>query len=165
MLVLFLASVVLGLGVFFFLFMKAFKEPLVDVVAVNVEDPLKSSQDRADYQVMIGAANEKIRTMEKLLDEKNALIGQWQRSSSSGEIHHDQVESLKGILQGQIDTLKRQNRDLKQELAQALEENIALQAQVYASDSYRTADRSLNVSYVQPAVLQDVFSSEGKINS
>ena len=163
MLILFLILVVLGLGSFAFVLMKELKgapsgEGVQPVAVVS-----DTSDEYIELKAMCEAATQKSIQLEKMLEEKNAVINQLKKTSLSGDEHQAQVDSLKDIMQHQIEALKEQNKVTKEELSHVLEENVALQAKAFAQETGRSQEQTMNVSFVEPpSLLQDVFNPEDK---
>ena len=79
-------------------------------------------------QTIADKLDQKCIKLEKILEEKNRILDRLQKDLESERSHRGEFESLKGILQQQIDDLKLQNRNLKDELDRVLQDSLRLQA-------------------------------------
>ncbi len=160
MFILFIFILAAGIGAFLFVFMKEFKDAGV-AVPVTAEGPRGAvSQEQMELKMVNEASVLKLMTLEKLIEEKNHAITQLQKNAFSQEDHQDQVEKLKQIFQGQIDLLKQENKSLKDELSRSHEENMSLQARMFAKESQKPLDPPDNVAPEKATLLQDVFSPD-----
>jgi len=157
MFIVFILILVVGLAGFAFVFMKALKgrdapEPVLlrplDKPSEKLSGPSKAEAapvliptgDPAQVARLKALCQEeqlKSVKLEEMIDEKNKMIEDLQKSSRSGHDHDAQVDGLKQILQAQIEELKQQNRELKAEIARLSQENIDLQTKVYAGQVSR----------------------------
>jgi seryl-tRNA synthetase len=160
MFILFLFIVIAGIGGFFFVFLKEFKSgpSLPSTVQPHTADiPDKNM----DLRSMHEASVKKIEKLEKLIEEKNALIEQLQANHPSKDEHQAQIDTIKQIFQDQIDILKKEHRSTKDELSRIVEENVSLQARIFAFDSRKPLQQDADVPTMTASpVLQDVFSTD-----
>ena len=78
-------------------------------------------------QALVDKLDQKCIKLEQILEEKNRILAQLQKDLESERAHRGEFESLRAILQQQIDDFKAQNRNLKEELERSLQENLRLQ--------------------------------------
>jgi hypothetical protein len=145
MLIVFFLILLIGLAGFAFVFTKALKsrampEPVLlrpfdklpHPVPVEPMPVTDGSDQIVQLKALCVADEQKIVKLEQMIDEKNGMIEDLKKGFQSGDDHQAQVDSLKQILQAQIEELKQQNKQLKSEVARLSEENIDLQTKVYA---------------------------------
>lgn len=111
-----------------------------------------SQQDVPEEHPLVSL--EKKGTFEKLLQEKNTLIGRLQKDLSSELAHRAEFEKVLELLQGQISELRTQNKKLRQEM----DDLAARHARASTSDSVAPAF----VSRLDPDDDDDHFSSSVK---
>lgn len=194
MLIVFFFILLIGLAGFAFVFTKALKgrdmpgsvllRPLdrlprsasVELAPVSLAD---GSEQIVEFKAVCEADGLKIVKLEQMIDEKNRMITDLQKSSQLGHDHDEQVDGLKQILQAQIEELKQQNRQLKAEVTRLSEENIDLQTKVYAGqvpkppaieriEIHPAASSRLLETVPDPVVEKDQGHSEniqGQVNS
>ncbi len=149
MLFIFLAIIVLGSGLFGFVFMKEFKSGALGDKEAPVPPRLEPSRSlsaesgfhlrESDVQAVpgmetpvgdipAGLLGERCNKLEQMLEEKNRLLKQAEQELLNERAHRGEFESFKEILQRQIEDLKAQNRRIKEDLSKALQNNIEQQA-------------------------------------
>ncbi len=168
MLILFLFLLVLGIGGFLFVFLKEFKDGGSSPIAAPIVAASSSgvvSQELVELKAVYEACKQKVVKLERLIEEKNEAIAEFEKNVLSKDDHQLQVEKLKQILQGQIDVLKQENKRMREELSGVLEENVSLQAKAFAIDARKSPDQHVDIVPVKPSLLQDVFSADNKNNS
>lgn len=144
--VIFLVLIALGLAAFGFLFFKEWKSgafaddpssvtlrPLTTeseprLRDVKPSDPSPAVAQMASHSVPDTETNQvlvdKCSKLEQLLEEKNHLLRQLELELASEKSHRGEFESMRDILQSQLEDLKVQNKKLKEELAQALKSTL-----------------------------------------
>ena len=155
MLIVFFLMLLIGLAGFAFVFTKALKNravpeplPLGSLERMPrpaslelAPPPLVLSADEpaqvVELKALCEAGRLRVLKLEQMIDEKNSIIADLQKNSSSGYDHQEQVDGLKQILQAQIDELKGQNKQLKGEVERLSGENLDLQTKVYAGQAPR----------------------------
>lgn len=161
MLILFIVIMLAGLGAFAYVFMQASKtaadEPKVslrdiqqaaEVVSVKLPQPDISTAELATLKIKNEEAELRIAKLEEMLAEKNRTIAALEQGVSSKEDQQGQMDNLKNIFQSQIEELKGQNKQLKDEMSRVLEENLDLQTRVYAARA--SAPSAAEVVEVRP---------------
>lgn len=138
MIFLFLGIIVLGLGAFAFVFLKEFKSGELQDDEPQKAAPLRASDVQAvpgqeadplpTEEVSGGILGERYKKLEQMLDEKSHLVVQLQQDLDNERSHRGEFDSLKDILQRQIEDLKAQNKRVKEDLARALQDNIEQQS-------------------------------------
>lgn len=91
------------------------------------QDMAPKEELRDIKQALVDKLDQKCIKLEQILEEKNRILAQLQKDLEDERAHRGEFESLKTILQQQIDDLKAQNRSLKDELERILQENLHLQ--------------------------------------
>ncbi len=137
---LFLGVIVVGLAVFGVLLTKELKSGVLGGEKNSGSLPPSGSLAASDSGGILG---ERCQKLEQLLDEKNRILSQVERELSDERAHRSEFESLKDILQRQIEDLKAQNKKIKEDSSKALQGN---------------ADPSANLP--QPKVETPAASSE-----
>lgn len=90
--------------------------------------PPDSGQSAPDIkEALVQKLDQKCLKLEELLAEKNRTLARLEEDLKNEQKNRKEFETLKGILEGQINEMKVQNRTLREELARALQENLALQ--------------------------------------
>jgi hypothetical protein len=144
MLIVFIFILLIGLAGFAFVFTRALKSGNVpEPVGLRPLDRLPPgvTPEPSGGEVVIPAAPSlredalKVAKLEQMLVEKNNVIEGLQKSLRSGDDHDAQIESLKQIFQAQIEELKQQNKQLKDEVSRLSGENLDLQTKVYAGQA------------------------------
>jgi prefoldin subunit 5 len=95
---------------------------------------------RADSALAAEELNKKCDTLEKLLEEKNRAIDLLQKEQDSLYAAKSEFETLKSILQRQIDDLKASNKVLKEDLDRVRQENSSLRSPEVSSPLQGQAD-------------------------
>ena len=170
MIFIFLGIMMVGLALFAVVFMKEFKGgvieedcslPLPDLkrpndlmakkVSLRESDvPVVPGMEKAassDAAVSGGILGERYHKLEQMLEEKSRLLAQAEQELSNERSHRAEFESLKDILQRQIEDLKAQNRRSKEDLARALQDNADL---VFKPSLVRPAEPSPEMPPVAP---------------
>ncbi len=140
MFILFIAFILTGLVWFAVVFMKEFgggkMRPVASTAPAGTEPEEGQGADGQDrmteLKVQREAFEQRILKLEQMLEEKNQLIGEFQKNAYSEQEQQQQMEGLKQIFQKQIDELKEQNKELKREITRILQENMDLQAVAFA---------------------------------
>jgi len=145
--ILFLVVIAVGLGLFAFIFLKELKSGAFDgntppepsffktAPVVEKKSPVKSKaelpqkppeDDTAKPAELLsgGILNERAAKLDQLLEEKNRHTAQLEKELAAERAHRGDFDSLKDILQRQIEDLKAQNKTLKDDLAKALQGNV-----------------------------------------
>jgi hypothetical protein len=133
--------------------------------------PSSSSKDQAPKeelrdikQALVDKLDQKCVKLEQILDEKNRILAQLQKDLENERAHRGEFESLKGILQQQINDFKAQNRSLKEELERALQENLRLQTGMVMSSDKAPASQ---LPFVSPSgdVAKERLSSDDYVRA
>lgn len=70
-----------------------------------------------------GIISERCKKLEQILEEKNLLLVRAEQELANERTHRGEFDSLKEILQRQIEDLKAQNKRIREDLARALQES------------------------------------------
>lgn len=104
-------------------------------------------------QALVDKLDQKCIKLERILEEKNKILEQMQKDLELERSHRSEFESLRTILQQQIDDLKAQNRTLKDEFDRILQENLRLQARLVSAPNHEILNGN-------PAHNQELNNSE-----
>jgi hypothetical protein len=181
MLVIFLLIIVAGLAVFFFVFIKEFKEgsPRVQAQAephlqdfdstknpvgkkaVESQPPKPPSGGSAEREelkdikdALVQKLDQKCVKLEQILEEKNRILARFEEDLKHEQTQRQEFDGVRAILQQQIEELKLQNKQLKEEMARILEENLALQSKTYG------LEKALGKEKAGPAVEPGILSAD-----
>lgn len=92
----------------------------------NASAPEKELKDIKE--ALVEKLDQKCVKLEQILDEKNRILDRLQKDLESERSHRNEFEGLKAVLQQQIEELKAQNKQLREEIERILQENIRLQS-------------------------------------
>ncbi len=81
-------------------------------------------------EALVKKLDQKCVKLEEILEEKNRILSRLEEDLKNEQSHRHEFEGVKEILQQQIEELKVQNKQLKEELSRSLEDNLALQTKM-----------------------------------
>jgi hypothetical protein len=155
MLVLFPLIIVAGLVAFFFVFKKELKGEVSQVQEPphlpdfalpkgassqkTVEAPLAKkavapSPEQHQLKDIKDKLDQKCTKLEQILEEKNQILTRMEVDLKNEQVQRQEFDGVRAILQQQIEDLKLQNKQLKEEIARVLGENLALQTKAYGAE-------------------------------
>ena len=175
----FLLFVILGLGIFFFILMKELKKAPQDEASSLSKDgmalpsragaslfasgligglgvPSLRNAHQDTKEAFVDKLDQKCLKLEQILDEKNRILAELEAELQNERSHRGEFESLKDILQNQIEDLKDQNRKLKDDLARILQDNLEAQGKIAGGASAIQAQRT---DVIEAAGHPDGFSA------
>lgn len=189
MIVVFLVMMVLGLGAFFFVFLKEMRsghEAGGAVAAVPTEPSLSLSRTlpvdpeisagsgiilkkgrQAPEEIIVDKLDQKCLKLEQLLEEKNHALARIENDLKSERAHRAEFEEFKEILQRQIEDLKAQNRRLRDDLERTLRDGVKASegkiGDAAASASPSSDEALLSDPLLTPVALPaDIFGQKNK---
>jgi predicted RNase H-like nuclease (RuvC/YqgF family) len=92
---------------------------------VAVQDELPGLKD-----ALVQKLEQKCSKLEQILEEKNRIVAKLEESFRHEQNNRQETDGVKQIFQQEIEQLKGQNKQIKNEMAKILEENLALQSKV-----------------------------------
>ncbi|MBF0618694.1 MAG: hypothetical protein HQL19_00845 [Candidatus Omnitrophica bacterium] len=136
MIVVFPIIIIAGIIFFVWSFLAEKNEAGPEVIVPSAVQPTDLEPQRlSSAESLTGAAQEKYLLLERMLEEKNRALERFERELFAEERHRREFESLRDILQKQIEELKEQNRRLKEEISKVFEENLQLQSRLSGVES------------------------------
>ena len=187
-LVIFLGIMAVGLAYFGFVFYKELKSGAFNGNSASADTVLGGnllSKRLAEMPVILptdaskpvqaqggGILGERTAKLEQQLEEKTRYAAQLEQDLSAERTHRGEFDSLKEILQRQIEDLKVQNKALKEDHAKLLQENsnvqmktvtapVAVSVPVPAAPTATFDNPFSDIKPVEPRVsLFDVFQKE-----